>query len=582
MDRNTSQPDGPIVVTTDAKGKSHAHTEQEIADQKRAREIQEHNDRLFALQLVTEDNAAKANAPGSRVTDWTGLRRPVITSSAVTGTVGPSSNTANVQDAIADNNAKSGETLQDGYAKAACALAVKLQKETDAASAHAASACAKAACALAAKLQKETITAMIAANAAVAAMIAAKARAAEAKAAEEVAAEAKAAVDAAKATLEAGKPTHIHIGDAVIGVPTAVASAAIGVTAAGTATITVDVKTPVGYMAGDNIKNPVDIKANVNGTIDVKTAVKTDVKTIFARTPVDVAAGVKNPADILDGIDQPRVLTPLAAAQTVYDAMVALNNTKKSFLKFGDEVNRDQVRAVNTLRGHARALSCTAMERVVARVGVKNAAHIERYVADIAPIIIVFKPEEIYNMFERECHPSNAERVRADGPDTVAVVHAADSRNYLGMYDGVADQLRPKAAFLNLLNNPEGIRSIAKNLGDCYIELRDTVRQRCTCVTSTRTEKGETVVQSATLDHSAHVFADLPQLDHVASIVSNVVPYADHMGEICMNVDVHGEVKYSRDVLQVVIPQKYRASIGLATIHFAHKNCIKMFYSNSE
>jgi len=224
-------------------------------------------------------------------------------------------------------------------------------------------------------------------------------------------------------------------------------------------------------------------------------------------------------------------------------------------------LHRDQVRVINTLRGHARVLSDEARPRVVARLGEEPTLAVQYYFAYIAPIVIHFKPA-LLEKFIKDTSYRNLFEIGTGGGCTIKSVRAdMETSRFMGLYDKTAAFERPKYGSINVLRNPRG-NMLATAYGDCYLELRDHVRLRCTVVPNMHDTANPGAVIGV-LDYLMHSIEHMKHLDIITRIATGVITHDATVVQGELNeVNIHGEVVFSRDVARVGIPAVHRKEYG--------------------
>lgn len=221
---------------------------------------------------------------------------------------------------------------------------------------------------------------------------------------------------------------------------------------------------------------------------------------------------------------------------------------------------RNQIRCINVLRGHARVLSEECREEVTNRItsmgypaGTIN--EVTEYLGKNAPIVIHFKPEIFIEKALTDGIYRNLFELHTGGGCTSENIRAQwESERFMRIYDKKEPFERPKYGSMNVLNHPQGTKP-AQAYGVGYLVINDEVRIRCTMASGDTASK----VCIGTPDYCLHVvkcFSD-NELGSICQIVHNQIPYGEYRTETYREIQIHGELRFDRDISRIVVPEKY-------------------------
>jgi Protein of unknown function (DUF3626) len=218
-------------------------------------------------------------------------------------------------------------------------------------------------------------------------------------------------------------------------------------------------------------------------------------------------------------------------------------------------VSREQVRAINTLRGQAKCASIDATDAVMKRCGgdVAVFAAIAKYIAEVSPITINVAPNVI-GLLAKDTHLRNSFEVSTKGAGYDTWRQEKEDKVFLGLYvdkNGINAPARPKYGALNYLNNPGGLPG-AMMYGRWHLVLHDSARPRCT-LAECNTSGGE---ELGVLDFCMHVLMKLTdgEFAELIAVATKVKPYSDKYQERYREVQIHGDVLLGRDIAALCIP----------------------------
>lgn len=263
---------------------------------------------------------------------------------------------------------------------------------------------------------------------------------------------------------------------------------------------------------------------------------------------------------------------------------------RQVFIKkeYGPEIlHRDQIRAINVMRGQSKCDSCDATPKLVKKIEtaltkINNlTAHpyelITKYIASSAPITINVAPHIVKILLDDHIYRSTFEVNAPKGPQYLTARTAWESACFLGLYDGVKPYSRVKYGALNYLNCPQGVIS-ARSYGAWHFTLKDTVRKRCTLAT------GDTGCSRTlgVLDFCDHVLVEFTECDLVSltDIAAGTVAHADpkSYNNGYREIQIHGELSCERDIASLHIPANNDHRTKNIAVEFSEKYNIPIVY----
>lgn len=234
-------------------------------------------------------------------------------------------------------------------------------------------------------------------------------------------------------------------------------------------------------------------------------------------------------------------------------------------------LHRDQIRAVNVMRGQAK---CDHIDAVGALAGrftkIGHADMIEpalEYVANAAPAITHVSEITLRNLLE-DTHYRSTFEITTKGAEYLEARKVWESACFHKLYDGVVPFERPKYGVLNILSTPAGVTA-AVSYGQCYIEYQPHVRKRITLAAGD-TSSARII---GVLDYPAHIMQSFTD-DELLGIVDILKgdTHSINPQDIYREIQIHGEVDIARDVAAVHAPR----SIEQTAVEFGKKFNIRV------
>jgi hypothetical protein len=111
-----------------------------------------------------------------------------------------------------------------------------------------------------------------------------------------------------------------------------------------------------------------------------------------------------------------------------------------------------------------------------------------------------------------------------------------------------------KYATLNTAKTKYGLRRLAEQYGTAYLVMKSTIRERCTITPRDSSYDSITKDDVATFQDMDHI---LKKFQNFSSI-SDILKYSDEKDFIYMEVQIHGELRFDRDVEKIMINSKYK------------------------
>lgn len=248
---------------------------------------------------------------------------------------------------------------------------------------------------------------------------------------------------------------------------------------------------------------------------------------------------------------------------------------RQVFIKPDESLHRSQIRTLNVLRGQSKCDSLDQRSQLTDQLTLLQPTVpsdylyeiVTNYIAEIAPAIIHVPARVIQLLIRDDFYRSVYEVSSKPGYTTGRT--AAESRCFLKLYDNVTNFERPKYGCLNYLNAPAGVPSAAM-YGDCYFTLKQSVRKRITI------SSGDTFtnVSIGVLDFCNHVLMTIeqPNLITLCKVALGEIrsgKYSDN--PVYKELQIHGEVKLSRDIASVHAPAADYATIGQTITEFSER-----------
>lgn len=223
-----------------------------------------------------------------------------------------------------------------------------------------------------------------------------------------------------------------------------------------------------------------------------------------------------------------------------------VNYTRQVFIRADPKLHRDQIRVVNVLRGQSKCESLDAEQQL----RITDLQKILDYIAQDAPAIIHVSPVACDHLLQ-DTHYRSAFELQNRNEGYIKLRLQWESACFHKLYDGVTPYERPKYGALNILNTPDG-HLAARSYGQWYMTLSPNCRKRITVAT------GDTVGSRTlgVLDFCAHVvksFSD-NELNWLAKICNNDVTHGAYNGEIYREIQIHGEINLSEDIVSLHVP----------------------------
>jgi hypothetical protein len=202
------------------------------------------------------------------------------------------------------------------------------------------------------------------------------------------------------------------------------------------------------------------------------------------------------------------------------------------------------------------------------------------YIRNNAQIIIHFHPEKVMHLFAKDTHYRNQFETKTSSGSLSRPSRIKWEDNCFGkIYHNASDFDRVKYGVLNVVNDPNGVKRCL-SYGDSYLALNsETVSLRTTFASGDTSS----IVEVASCEHYAHVlntYSDHELEDVVSVALGETVCKDSQRINVYKEVQIHGPVLFNRDVVAIVLNQKYQnnASIVQAAEEFAKINDVNLVW----
>jgi len=266
-------------------------------------------------------------------------------------------------------------------------------------------------------------------------------------------------------------------------------------------------------------------------------------------------------------------------AASLKDQQLALQHARFEQLSQTDElVSQQQFQTLTGLNRLAKKQSDAALPKLQARfeskLGMKHSdlQQVLEYLRLRAPLVIHVNMEAYVDFFLKDTCYRNCFEVRAPTPggrpltlaELAGNVRAQwESRIFHQRYDASPAAERCKYGALSIFSHPQGVRA-AHGYGTSYFVLRDDRVRLRTSFASCDTSSG--AVKIGMCEHAAHVLAEYgdAELREIVAIAAGRIPYGDDSKSgIYKEIQIHGLVRFDRDIERLVVPARLRSNLPL-------------------
>jgi hypothetical protein len=212
------------------------------------------------------------------------------------------------------------------------------------------------------------------------------------------------------------------------------------------------------------------------------------------------------------------------------------------------------------------------------RLNREDAMRVAKYLAEEAPIVVHFKPEDILakllkdgvyrNLFETGTSNGNSDKAARD---------VWEMETFQGAYNNADPKDRPKYGVLNIMNDPRGAFSCVHTYGRAYLVLKNTpeVRSRVTFSDCDTSSKGSVCVD-CDWKHMMLLMLNMDTIDlnEVLEVASGRNKCGSSYYNYCRKtilpepytryneVQIHGPLRLAFDVEKIVLDKSYKEEMS--------------------
>lgn len=212
------------------------------------------------------------------------------------------------------------------------------------------------------------------------------------------------------------------------------------------------------------------------------------------------------------------------------------------------------------------------------RLKQEDAMRVAKYLAEEAPIVVHFKPEDILaKLLEEGVYRNLFETKTSNGNSNKTARDEWEMETFQGAYNDADPKDRPKYGVLNIMNDPRGACSCLNIYGRAYLVLKNTseVRSRVTFSDRDTSSKGSVCID-CDWKHMMLLMLNMDTIDlnEVLEVASGRKKCGSSYFNYCRKtmlpepypryneVQIHGPLRLAYDVEKIVLDESYNEEMS--------------------